>query len=497
MNNMLKKIGIILCVSLVLNGLLTASIVKSEGTDNYTSDSPQIPHSFSTHWNSTSISTENAYFKYNATWGEYDNITARFSDDILTYTGDVSLSNFQSPYSYIIWTNGTHYYAMNGTTECIDYSGTNFTFVIENAIDKTVWGGKIFFRNGIYDVSNGKVIIINKPISLIGEGWAYNDTSNEEYGTIISNVGAVENTQQSDDISTIFKFMAVNPSLGNQMVKPQISNIIFKHEGTSFAIIMNYSIKSNIFDCGFVMNGVGYGGIKYEGASFFSRMDRCWMTGFVNYGIIIDGTGSCHVIQNCHIQTNSGTNPICIEVRRNGVTIDGGQINVGSNKGINIYFNNTQGVDLYGGIVTNINMEGGAIGIAIDHINIDTYEFKNILIEYCRLEVDGTGVIFGDAQYCTMTDPYDYGGTILCNWTSASAYCGIIGNGIIGTVAVNGSSPQPFITNVGHYKDGLIATLTTDANLTVSVEYGIDHNSPVFHNGANWYYCDSVATFSP
>jgi len=88
----------------------------------------------------------------------------------------------QQTYSYVIWTDGTNYYAKNGSTGKIDYSGTNASTVIQNAINSLSAGGKIYIRKGIYTITN--TITLSDGITLEGEIRAsgkYYDTK----GTIL------------------------------------------------------------------------------------------------------------------------------------------------------------------------------------------------------------------------------------------------------------------------------------------------------------------------
>jgi len=56
--------------------------------------------------------------------------------------------------SYIIFIDGSTYYAKNGTTGQIDYSGTNFTTITQSVIDALgTDGGKVFIKQGILSPS--------------------------------------------------------------------------------------------------------------------------------------------------------------------------------------------------------------------------------------------------------------------------------------------------------------------------------------------------------
>lgn len=71
--------------------------------------------------------------------------------------------------SFIIFVDGVTYYAKNGTTGGIDYSGTNATTVIQDAIDVLPSGGKIHLKDGIYLLSVG--LVFSSSFVFEGEGY--------------------------------------------------------------------------------------------------------------------------------------------------------------------------------------------------------------------------------------------------------------------------------------------------------------------------------------
>jgi len=84
--------------------------------------------------------------------------------------GNISAFNLKSPYSYIVWRNGSTYYARNGTTGEIEFKSTNATATIQYAINSLPdSGGKIFIKAGTYVIDS--TIWVNKSnISICGEG---------------------------------------------------------------------------------------------------------------------------------------------------------------------------------------------------------------------------------------------------------------------------------------------------------------------------------------
>src|SRR2546427_2919136 len=71
--------------------------------------------------------------------------------------------------SYIVYYQDS-FYAQNGTTGIIDYSGTDAAAVIQAAIDALTEGGLIILRRGIYNLAN--CISVGKSIHILGEKGA-------------------------------------------------------------------------------------------------------------------------------------------------------------------------------------------------------------------------------------------------------------------------------------------------------------------------------------
>jgi hypothetical protein len=105
----------------------------------------------------------------------------------------------QQPYSYIIWTDGTNYYAKNGQTGQIEFSGTDACKVIQQAINAlpNYYSGVIHIKAGTYVCRS----LINVPsgdihFEIRGEGlhntilsFETNETFDQLRGaiTVISN----------------------------------------------------------------------------------------------------------------------------------------------------------------------------------------------------------------------------------------------------------------------------------------------------------------------
>lgn len=76
-------------------------------------------------------------------------------------------SGIQTPYSFIVWSEGLNYFAKNSSGYIV-YSGTNASDIIANTISET--NGTILFKSGIYTISYTIYILGNNFITLIGEG---------------------------------------------------------------------------------------------------------------------------------------------------------------------------------------------------------------------------------------------------------------------------------------------------------------------------------------
>jgi len=73
--------------------------------------------------------------------------------------------------TYVVFTDGSKYYAKNGSTGLIEYSDTDASKVIQYAIDKTnaLGGGIVHLRPGRYKLSTS--IVMRSGVILQGEGW--------------------------------------------------------------------------------------------------------------------------------------------------------------------------------------------------------------------------------------------------------------------------------------------------------------------------------------
>jgi len=135
-------------------------------------------------------------WKYGAGTREHDHSKLAEGGEVLK---PEQLFTNSIPASYVVWTDGTIYYADAQDTGLSSYSNTDAVLVIQSAIDAVYnnGGGKIFLKKGVYQCNNS---ITNKPnVSLIGEGinrTIIQGTSTWGGGPLINNQGS--NTEVKD-----------------------------------------------------------------------------------------------------------------------------------------------------------------------------------------------------------------------------------------------------------------------------------------------------------
>jgi len=106
--------------------------------------------------------------------------------------GDINMSGneiFNSPSlqetaDYVIWTDGSMYYAKNSSGN-VEYSNSDFVTLVQNVIDKlnSEGGGQIFFKPGTYNMTN--TITLKSNVQLVGSGiektiFRLNDNVNKD-----------------------------------------------------------------------------------------------------------------------------------------------------------------------------------------------------------------------------------------------------------------------------------------------------------------------------
>jgi len=98
--------------------------------------------------------------------------------------GLMQLKNPVEEASYIVFTDGSRYYAKNGSTGIIEYSDVDATKVIQYAVDRVgeQGGGKVFIKRGMYSIS-GTISITKDGVIIVGEGFVGLETP--QWGTVL------------------------------------------------------------------------------------------------------------------------------------------------------------------------------------------------------------------------------------------------------------------------------------------------------------------------
>lgn len=97
-------------------------------------------------------------------------ITTKLADGSVT-SAKIENGTLKAESSFLIWKDGSTYYAKNGSTGAIQYFGTNATTVINNAISSLPTGGLVFLRDATYNI-DGTISVVEKlNINIIGESW--------------------------------------------------------------------------------------------------------------------------------------------------------------------------------------------------------------------------------------------------------------------------------------------------------------------------------------
>jgi len=187
----------------------------------------------------------------NITWGANYDIQAFFNatSGMLEWIGKVnnlSIENLQATASYIIWTDGNgNYYAMNGTTELIEFSGTNASWVIQSCVDALpTSGGEIFFKVGKYNIDKTIDLSGKRGIKIIGESCVRPGSNTfEGIGVELKttrNIGILTKTEN-----------AGTPEADRTYVWVEGISFIGTETGTTSTSLLYFSTNENVYvkDC--------------------------------------------------------------------------------------------------------------------------------------------------------------------------------------------------------------------------------------------------------
>jgi len=97
-------------------------------------------------------------------------VTTKLANNSVT-PAKIENGTLKAAFSFLIWRDGSTYYAKNGSTGEIQYFGTNATTVINNAISSIPAGGLVFLFDATYNI-DGTINVVEKlNINIIGQSW--------------------------------------------------------------------------------------------------------------------------------------------------------------------------------------------------------------------------------------------------------------------------------------------------------------------------------------
>jgi len=277
-----------------------------------------------------------------------------------TYDTDMDnqyVNNLES--DYVIWKDGSNYYAKNGTNGVIN-KDTNFTKIIQdciNELNESGDGGLINIKKGVYSVTFP--IYVKRNIHIKGAGYSW-PSSNDKGITILRLANSANCTviylQGTIGVDNFhLEDFLIDGNQGNQ-------------DGGGYGIYADSYFKDgliehvNIEDCpqdGMYFDGTSWGLvidtciIEHNGGDglhvdSWAKVFGCKINSNTGYGVYVDG-GGC-IFTNNEIGDNG----------KNGIFIGGGSIFTGNN----LYGNDNSG-SYFGQMFTSV---GGStiVGNRID-----------------------------------------------------------------------------------------------------------------------------------
>ncbi len=215
--------------------------------------------------------------------------------------------------SYIIFKDGNTIYAKNGTTGKIEFQGTDAATVIQGTINNLTSGGKIFIKNGTYDISS-TIFYKKNEISIEGEGMGSVLKLADNANVDVLSAGRRNNRR------IIIKNLNID---GNwKDAQQNVKNT----SGRGFVFTGYYSMIDNLYISNCAGNGfdaeVPVGANESMVDNYISniRTTKCGGTGFT-WGTQSGGRGSDNYIHNLTSWYNSASG-IDIKEGAANITID-------------------------------------------------------------------------------------------------------------------------------------------------------------------------------
>ena len=159
--------------------------------------------------------------------------------------------------SYIIFQDGNIVYAKNGRTGAIEFSSSDASSVIQQAINALPNGGKIFIKAGTYYIS--KAIVLANNVEIAGEGW--NTKLIKTQDAVLSD-GHASVFQSYGLSNVVIKDLYVEAP---ESCNPNKDKYIIDAGNTSNAVIDHIYLKQRYYGSGWPSGWIGACGIQLGG----------------------------------------------------------------------------------------------------------------------------------------------------------------------------------------------------------------------------------------
>jgi hypothetical protein len=231
--------------------------------------------------------SERGQFWFNLAEGRFKYWTGTLTQTMMATNADLGYE--VSSYSYLVYTNGTHYFMKSGADGQIKYSSVNASQVLDNAEGNMSDGQTLFIKSGTYNL-NG-TWKVTKMINIIGEGVSYNSTTDVAYGTILRRSGGVLEISGMTDSRSMCLESIVLDGVDQSGV---CLNITEAHVNVRNIVALNGDHGIDLKDCWFsslydvvvTKNNIGLRGIEGVNDAAWVNL-RAWEND--DYGVVLEG----------------------------------------------------------------------------------------------------------------------------------------------------------------------------------------------------------------
>jgi len=315
----------------------------------------------------------------------------------------------QQDYSYIVWKDGGNYFAKNGTTGAIDYSGVDAVTVINAALLR----GSTYLKEGNYIVASGTVFIpSNTVLSGDGAGTILNRTSAENR-PIVSNIDrsngnsyVVVRDLRIDDSGTVggsfndqicleFENVTHGLAFNNIITNSKYDGIEITSSMECIALGNHVSASAANLGVGIELDAAGFknivssntidsfiSGIATDPGHIDDKIVNNIITNSLSYGVYLQGAGTTRItVSNNLINVAAATHGIfatsdvswsiitgntLLDCNGAGIQVDGDYSTISSNTISNSGINGIKVTGDYSSISDNIVTVSGNDGVRLE-----------------------------------------------------------------------------------------------------------------------------------